>query len=49
LKIGGNFQGTSVYETDYNAKGAGQRAERSPQPHNQIIPDGKFQGNSAYN
>lgn len=48
LKIGGSFEGNSSYGADYADKGMGQRAERSALPRNQVIPEGKFDGDSNY-
>lgn len=49
MKIGGDFKGESSYLADYSNKGVGIKAERVPLAKNQVIPEGKFSGNSAYN
>lgn len=48
MKIGGDFKGESSYLADYSNKGSGIKAERAPLPRNQIMPEGRFEGNSAY-
>jgi hypothetical protein len=48
LKIGGEFKGESSYVKDFNNKGSGIKAERVPLPKNQILPNGKFEGDSVY-
>ena len=49
LKVGGGgFDGASSYGADYSPKGKAVRAERTPLPKNQILPVGKFEGESSY-
>lgn len=47
LKVGGAFEGASSYGNDYQLRSA-QRAERYPLPMNQVMPEGRFQGNTNY-
>ena len=46
LKIGGSFEGASSYGADYSSRGPGARAERHPLPKNQVLPEGRFVGDS---
>ena len=49
LKVGGDpFTGVSSYGNDYLNKGSAQKAERVPLPKNQVLPGGKFEGDSNY-
>jgi hypothetical protein len=39
LKVGdGKFDGSTVYNNDYENKGRPVRAERAALPHNQVMP-----------
>lgn len=46
IKLGGSFEGASSYGADYSSKGPAARAERITHPKNQILPEGKFAGDS---
>ena len=48
LKIGGAFEGLSSYNYDYLNKGAPMRAEKVPLPQNEVMPKGRFEGDSTY-
>ena len=49
LKVGGKFEGESKYIADFYDKGYSPKREQAKLPHNQIMPEGQFEGNSSYN
>jgi hypothetical protein len=49
LKVnGGQFEGISNYGAEYIKKDMNNRAERFTAPQNDVMPKGKFLGNSTY-
>ena len=42
------FEASSSYEANYHGKGVPERASRVPLAPNQVLPEGKFEGNSLY-
>lgn len=49
LKVGGGqFEGISNYGAEYIKKDRGNRSERVMAPQNDVMPKGKFVGNSTY-
>ena len=48
LKVGGKFEGVSKYGDDYYDKGRAEKRDKAQFPHNQIMPEGGFEGGSTY-
>jgi len=49
LKVGGqHFEGQSNYESEFALKERQARAEKIVHPQNDVMPKGKFIGNSTY-
>lgn len=49
LRVGGNqFEGNSSYNDQYKGESPGKKTEKFIQPLNDVMPKGKFNGNSTY-